>query len=221
MGRSFFSRLAETARDYRLKSAFALLFVNLFFLALAGMNDWSPCLLLSAYWWEVAIIWFYSALKVAALSTRFLIACLLASLLLTAVPMYAFTYGIIVLGQCGRTSAWAAGINNFFQPPVLFCAAGLLASHGVSYYDNFWRRRADFYGEQADSYAISLIFYPLKRISGWLLVFLAAYVFAGHRELEGGEYFIAIFFKIIADFFTHLYLHRPSARDKYAAGEPV
>ncbi|HCC47640.1 MAG TPA: hypothetical protein DEQ38_05930 [Elusimicrobia bacterium] len=221
MGNNIFSRLAETARNYRLKSAFALLFINLFFLALAGMNDWDPCLLMRAYWWEMVIIWFYAALRVAAVSPAHMGTYLLVSLLITCVPMYVFTYGVFALGQCGGIFGWTVPADVFFQPPVLIGAAALLVSHGVSFYYNTWQRRAEFSGAQANDYAISQLTYPLKRVSAWLLVFLAVGAFTKNsRNLDNGEYFIAIFFKIIADFFTHLYLHRPSARDNRTAGEP-
>ena len=183
-------------------SGLALIAANLIPLAGVLFFGWDLASVVVLFWAESAVIGFYTALKMAVVGK-------LAALV--AVPFFVghfggfmvvhflFIYSYFVRGVDAAGPAPAAGgaLHNIFIPLRLSLAA-LVLSHGVSFVDNFLRRR-----EYAGTTIKALMSVPYNRIivmqlalivGGWIILLLKSPVPA---------LALLVLFKTALDFMAH------------------
>ncbi|MDD2805840.1 MAG: DUF6498-containing protein [Elusimicrobiales bacterium] len=175
------------------------------FLVLAGALIWGWDLLtmMLVFWLESAIIGFYTVLKLFSINLP---------VALVTLPFYLFHFGcflavylVAVLTVFAPPPARGQLVpllkGAFFNAPVLIGAAPLFISHGVSFYRNFWPRRALWENKLND-----IAFEPYPRIMLWcpvLVVAAAAVHYLGGGRPQYG-YPVVILVKACADIWSHL-----------------
>lgn len=213
-------------------AATALAVANLVVLAVAGFQKWGYEFLLATVWWETVIIGFYNVGRIlivclfgdplgkkigfANAGARLVFALIVAGFFAVKFGGFALGLGLFVMltpaaFATGGTHDLHAAVEAA-QPVagmVLPVVAVLFVSHGISFVQNFIRRR-----EYRQSGILMLLFWPYARLALMLPVVLLG--FAATRmipALARTTLFTAavILLKLFVDYATHRIEHRRSA----------
>lgn len=190
----------------RLPSVLYMIAANLLVLAGAVLGGWDLFTMMLVFWLESLVIGFYAVIKMFVVEP--VLVFLILPLYLAHFFFFMMVYLIAVFGAFVRgpalTSVWQL-LLPLKNPAVLLGAAPLLISHGVSFYRNFWPRRAMYANKLND-----ISFEPYPRIMLWVPALFAAALFAqwagGGRPVYGFPVIVLV--KTCADIWSHLKANR-------------
>ncbi len=213
-------------------AAAALAIANLVILVVAGFRQWGYEILLATIWWETVIIGLYNVGRIFVVclfgeplgkrigftntGSRVFFALLVVGFFVVKFGGFALGLGLFVmlapaaLGAGGTHDLGAAAEAASAVAGTVFPVVALLfVSHGVSFVQNFIRRR-----EYRRSGILALLFWPYARLVLMLPVVLLG--FAATRMIPGlartAFFTIAvILLKLVVDFATHRFEHRRHA----------
>ena len=213
-------------------AAAALAAANLVVLAVAGFQKWGYEFLLATVWWETVIIGFFNVGRILIVSlfgdplgkkigfanagSRLAFALIVAGFFVVKFGGFALGLGLLVmLAPAAFTASGAHDLHAAAEAVqavagmVLPAVAVLFVSHGISFVQNFIRRR-----EYRQSGILMLLFWPYARLALMLPVVLLG--FAATRmipALARTALFTAavILLKLFVDYATHRIEHRRSA----------
>lgn len=211
-------------------AAAALALANLVMLFVAAFQKWGYEILLSTIWWETVIIGFYNAGRIfvvcmfgeplgkwisfANAGSRLFVALGLIGFFVLKFGGFALALGLLVLlapaalttGGDTHNLVAAADAAQAVGPIVFPVVVALFLSHGVSFVQNYIRRR-----EYERSGVLLLLFWPYARLAGLLLIVLLG--LAATRTVPGlaqTPLFTVgvILLKLVVDVATHRLEHR-------------
>jgi hypothetical protein len=213
--------------------ATALLVANIITLCVAAFQKWGYQALLAVFWWETVIIGFYNVGRIfvvaifaeplgkriglADTSSRVLFTIGLMGLFVFKFGGFALAMGLLVLvapaafangGNSAELSAVADGVQATGEG-VLVAVAALFISHGVSFVQNFVRKR-----EYERCSVLFLLFWPYARLALLMLVILLGFAATG---MVSGLARVPLFtvaviaLKLFVDMLTHRFEHRRKA----------